>query len=193
MPKSIHQSAFDFSFEEPATETIVPKEVETVEATSETVAAPAVVEKSKRGRKKKVVSLMPKTPGKRGRRSFKEMEAESDLVNIPEDEALFSKQYYSMSEVAEMFRANQSLIRMWANEFDKFLDPKKNKKGDRYFRPDDIKTLQLIHHLLRQRKYTMEGAKEYLKSQKKKGTDPFVMIESLQKLKAFLLELKASL
>ena len=165
MPKSIQQSAFDFSFEEPVTETVVAK-TETVEAIAEPV-EPATVEKSKRGRKKKVVSLMPKTPGKRGRRSFKEMQAESDLVNIPEDEVLYSKQYYSMSEVAEMFRANQSLIRMWANEFDNFLNPKKNKKGDRYFRPDDIKTLQLIHHLLRQRKYTMEGAKEFLKSQKK--------------------------
>src|ERR1035437_260981 len=82
-------------------------------------------------------------------------------------------------------------IEIWENEFD-ILKPKKNAKGDRFFRPEDIKNLKLIHHLLRQRKYTIEGAKEFLKSNKT-AAKKFEMIRSLQKLKSFLNELKASL
>ena len=103
-----------------------------------------------------------------------------------------SKQYYSIGQVAEMFHVNHSLIRMWSNEFDAFIQTRKNKKGDRYFRPEDIKTLQLIHHLLRQRKFTMQGARDYLKKNKN-ADERFAMIESLNKIKSFLLEIKASL
>jgi DNA-binding transcriptional MerR regulator len=90
-----------------------------------------------------------------------------------------------------MFKVNASLIRYWENEFD-ILQPKKNAKGDRHFRPEDVKNLKLIHHLLRERKYTIEGAKEFLKNNKT-AAEKFEMIKSLQKLKSFLLELKASL
>jgi DNA-binding transcriptional MerR regulator len=151
-----------------------------------------VAEKPKRGRKKNPPKPA-KAPSKRGRKSFKDMEAESDLVQVPDDEQLFSKQYYSMHEVSTMFNCNQSMLRLWANEFDKFLEPKKNKKGDRFFRPEDVKTLQLIHYLIRQRKFTMEGARDFLKNNKKKGIQHFEMITSLQKIRAFLLELKANL
>ncbi len=127
----------------------------------------------------------------RGRMSLRDMEAGIDLIEVPEDEELFSKMYYSMSIVADMFKVNQSLIRFWENEFD-ILKPKKNGKGDRLFRPEDVKNLKLIYHLLRERKYTIEGAKEFLK--KNKGADEkFMMIESLKKLKGFLNELKANL
>jgi hypothetical protein len=104
----------------------------------------------------------------RGRKSIRQIAEEADLIQIPEDEVLFLKQYYTMGEVAEMFRVNQSLLRFWEAEFS-ILQPKKNKKGDRYFRPVDIKNLHLIYHLLRQRKYTIEGAKDFLrKTQKRK-------------------------
>lgn len=149
--------------------------------------------KSTRGRKPKAVSNLPKQPGKRGRKSFKEMKAEADLINIPDDEILFQKQYYSIGEVAEMFRVNYSLLRLWANEFDGFLQPRKNRKGDRFFRPVDVKNLHLIYHLLREKKYTMEGAKDYIKNQKKKADQQFEITVALNKLKAFLLELKANL
>lgn len=96
-----------------------------------------------------------------------------------------------MGEVAEMFRVNQSLLRFWETEFS-ILQPKKNKKGDRYFRPIDIKNLHLIYHLLRQRKYTIEGAKEFLRKNKK-ADERFEAIQRLQQIKAFLLELKAQL
>ena len=96
-----------------------------------------------------------------------------------------------MSAVAEMFKLNQSLLRFWENEF-AILKPKKNGKGDRLFRPEDIKNLKLIHHLLRERKYTLEGAKDFLKNNKK-SEERFAMIESLKKIKYFLTELKANL
>ena len=128
---------------------------------------------------------------KRGRKSFKDMELEAELVNIPPDEELFKKQYYSIGEVAKMFHANQSLIRFWEIEFD-ILKPKKNKKGDRYFRPEDVKNLLLIHYLLRQKKYTVEGAKDYFK-RNKNSTEKLELVKSLEKVKAFLLELKANL
>jgi DNA-binding transcriptional MerR regulator len=127
----------------------------------------------------------------RGRMSLKDMDAGTDLIEVPEDEVLFQKMYYSIGSVSEMFKVNQSLIRFWENEFD-ILKPKKNGKGDRLFRPEDVKNLRLIYHLLRERKYTIEGAKDFLKNNKK-TEQKFVMIESLKKLKGFLNELKANL
>jgi DNA-binding transcriptional MerR regulator len=127
----------------------------------------------------------------RGRKSIRQISEEADLIQIPEDEVLFQKHYYSMGEVAEMFRVNQSLLRFWEAEFG-ILQPKKNKKGDRYFRPVDIKNLHLIYHLLRQRKYTIEGAKDFLKKNSK-AEEKFETIKKLEELKRFLLEMKASL
>lgn len=137
------------------------------------------------------VEKIEKIKSTRGRKSIKQSSAEADLINIPDDEILFQKQYYSMGAVAEMFRVNHSLLRFWENEFD-IIQPRKNKKGDRYFRPVDIKNLHLIYHLLRQRKYTIEGAKDFLKKNKK-SQERFEAINKLQQVKDFLLELKASL
>jgi DNA-binding transcriptional MerR regulator len=90
-----------------------------------------------------------------------------------------------------MFKVNHSLIRFWENEFD-ILKPKKNGKGDRLFRPEDVKNLKLIYHLLRERKYTIDGAKEFLKKSKN-ADSKFETIESLKNLRSFLHELKAGL
>jgi DNA-binding transcriptional MerR regulator len=127
----------------------------------------------------------------RGRKSLKDMEADAGQVEVPEDEILFQKQYYSIGEVATMFHVNTSLIRYWENEFD-IIEPRKNRKGDRFFRPADVKNLQMIYDLLRRRKFTIEGAKEYIRKNRQ-AREKFEMIQSLQKLKSFLLELKASL
>jgi DNA-binding transcriptional MerR regulator len=135
-------------------------------------------------------SLVPQK-SKRGRKSLKAMGIDADLIEIPEDEILFKKQYYSIGDVAAMFKENTSLIRYWENEFS-ILKPKKNKKGDRFFRPEDVKNLKMIYHLLRERKYTIDGAKEFLKNNKAAG-ERHEMIESLQKIKSFLLELKNNL
>jgi hypothetical protein len=121
----------------------------------------------------------------RGRKSLKEAEISLDNVAVPDDEILFQKQYYSIGEVATMFGVNTSLIRFWENEFD-ILEPRKNRKGDRFFKPSDIKNLQLIYDLLRRRKFTMEGAKDYLKKNKR-ADERYAMIQSLQKLRSFLL------
>jgi DNA-binding transcriptional MerR regulator len=142
----------------------------------EPTAEPPAIEKDK------------KIKSTRGRKSIKEVAAEADLIQIPEDEILFQKQYYTMGEVAQLFRVNQSLLRFWEAEFS-IIQPKKNKKGDRYFRPIDIKNLHLIYHLLRQRKYTIEGAKDFLK-QNRKAEERFGMIKKLEQVKSFLLELK---
>jgi DNA-binding transcriptional MerR regulator len=132
-----------------------------------------------------------KPKSKRGRKSLKEYNAEPDVVTVPDDDILFQKQYYSIGDVAAMFKENTSLIRYWEKEFS-ILKPKKNKKGDRFFRPEDIKNLKMIYHLLRERKYTIEGAKEFIKNNKAAG-EKHEMIESLEKVKSFLLELKNNL
>ncbi|MEO6671382.1 MAG: MerR family transcriptional regulator [Ferruginibacter sp.] len=127
----------------------------------------------------------------RGRMKLSDMNASAELIEVPEDKVLFEKRYYSIGAVSDMFKVNQSLIRFWENEFN-ILKPKKNAKGDRFFRPEDVKNLKLIYHLLRERKYTIEGAKEFLK--KSKNADKkFEMIESLKDLRSFLFELKANL
>ena len=113
------------------------------------------------------------------------------LLDIPEDSILYSKQYYPIGEVAAMFRVNISLIRFWENEFD-ILKPRKNRKGDRFFRPDDVKNLKLIYFLLKERKYTISGAKSFIKSGKKVN-ERFEAIESLKNIRTMLLELKAGL
>jgi DNA-binding transcriptional MerR regulator len=152
-------------------------------------------------KKEKLESVIPvpvvtpiakkKQASSRGRRSLKDAGLASDLINIPPDEELFKKQYYSIGEVAIMFRENQSLIRYWETEFD-ILQPRKNRKGDRFFRPVDVKNLVMIYDLLRRRKFTIEGAKDYLKKNKN-AEEKFAMIQSLERIKGFFLELKATL
>lgn len=102
------------------------------------------------------------------------------------------KLYYSIGEVAKAFDVNQSLIRFWDKEFD-ILKPKKNAKGNRMFTPEDIKNLKLIFHLVKERGFTLEGAKTHLKENQKKTLDKFEIISKLETVKAELLALKNSL
>jgi DNA-binding transcriptional MerR regulator len=139
----------------------------------------------------KIEAEKPDRKSSRGRKSIREMSLETARIDIPADDILYQKQYYGIGEVATMFQVNASLLRYWESEFD-ILKPRKNRKGDRFFRPDDIKNLQRIHHLLRERKYTIEGARAFLKASKKAGS-AFEAVESLKKLKEFLLELRAGL
>lgn len=183
MAKPLPQIVFDFA----APTEAAPAEKDNGSVVT-AVALPA--EEKKQGPAKKNNDPAP-APGKRGRKSLKEVALSADLIQVPEDEVLFKKQYYSIGEVAAMFRENQSLIRYWETEFD-ILQPRKNRKGDRFFRPVDIKNLVLIYDLLRRRKFTIEGAKEYLKKSRK-AEEKFAVIQSLEKIRSFLLELKASL
>lgn len=104
----------------------------------------------------------------------------------------FKKLYYSISEVAEWFKVNPSLLRFWESEFD-ILQPRKNRKGDRLFKKEDIKNLELIYYLLRNKKYSIEGAKDYLKNNKNSFALHQQLTATLNNCKAFLLELKANL
>lgn len=136
--------------------------------------------------------IVAKTASKRGRKSFKEMDNEAELIDVPDDDVLQQKLYYSISEVAGWFKVNTSLLRYWENEFD-VLQPRKTRKGDRLFRVEDIKNLQLIYFLLRQRKFSIDGAKNYLKNNKQEADTQVRLVESLTKFRSFLLELKANL
>lgn len=188
MGKTLSQITFDFASVEEARDTNeAPDPVTEKESSPAELNEPEV----KLQQEITVKEDPPPASGKRGRKSLKEISLNADLVQVPEDEILFRKQYYSIGEVATMFRENQSLIRYWETEFD-ILQPRKNRKGDRFFRPVDIKNLVLIYDLLRRRKFTIEGAREYLKKNKK-AEEKFAMIRSLEKIRGFLLELKASL
>jgi DNA-binding transcriptional MerR regulator len=190
MAKTLQQITFDFSADEEKDIRIsgheIPDEKEQPEEIQETPAPPEEPDSVST-----VVEALEKRRSPRGRLSLKEVHLNADLIQIPPDEILFQKQYYSIGEVSKWFRVNQSLIRYWETEFD-ILEPRKNRKGDRFFRPIDVKNLVLIHDLLRRRKFTIEGAKEFLKKNKK-ADEKFAMIQSLEKIKSFLNELKASL
>jgi DNA-binding transcriptional MerR regulator len=102
------------------------------------------------------------------------------------------KLYFSIGEIAEAFGVNASLIRFWDKEFD-ILKPKKNAKGNRMFSQDDVKNLQLIYHLVKERGFTLEGAKTHLKEGQKKTLDKFEIINKLEQIKTQLLEIKNEL
>ena len=99
------------------------------------------------------------------------------------------KLYYTIGEVSELFEVNASLIRFWEKEFD-ILKPKKNKKGNRLFTPQDIDHLRIIYHLVKERGYTLQGAREKLKDNKEEVVNKVAIVDSLNRLKGFLLELK---
>jgi DNA-binding transcriptional MerR regulator len=145
---------------------------------------------AKRGRKP--LNRPPKPKQKRGRKSLKEMVDEADVMELPSDEVLRKKLYYSIGEVSEMFKINPSSLRYWETEFT-IIKPKKNKKGDRFYTAADIKKLHLIYYLLRFKKYTIEAAKDYLKKHKEEAEVRFELVQSLQQIKAFLLTIKADL
>lgn len=107
-------------------------------------------------------------------------------IDLPE------KRYYGIGEVAKAFGVNTSLIRFWEKEFDA-LKPKKNAKGNRKFTPQDIKNLQLIYHLVKERGFTLEGAKTHLKEEKQKTLSSFDIIQKLERVKSELIKIKDQL
>lgn len=107
-------------------------------------------------------------------------------INLPE------KRYYKIGEVANAFNVNTSLIRFWEKEFD-VLKPKKNAKGDRKFTPEDIKNLELIYYLVKEKGFTLDGAKTHLKEEKKKTLQNFEIIQKLEHIRTELFKFKAHL
>ncbi|QWX83098.1 MerR family transcriptional regulator [Cellulophaga sp. HaHaR_3_176] len=107
-------------------------------------------------------------------------------IELPE------KRYYGIGEIAKAFGVNTSLIRFWEKEFD-VLQPKKNAKGNRKFTPQDVKNLQLIFHLVKERGFTLEGAKTHLKENKSQTLSTFDIIQKLEGVKAELIKIKSQL
>ncbi len=108
---------------------------------------------------------------------------------MPYKEKEIEKVYFTIGEVAEEFDVATSLIRFWETEFD-ILSPKKNKKGNRQFTKSDIQKLKLIYHLVKERGFTLQGAKDMLDNSPDELQDKMEMLASLQNVKEFLLRLK---
>ena len=102
---------------------------------------------------------------------------------LAEENQKAEKLYYTIGEVAKMFKVNVSLIRFWEKEFD-IIKPKKNKKGNRLFSPTDIDNFHIIFHLVKERGFTLQGAKDKIKENAE-------VVKSLEKIKTFLLDLKS--
>lgn len=111
---------------------------------------------------------------------------------MPYKERDINKLYYTMGEVSEMFGVNASQLRFYEREFD-ILQPKKNKKGNRLFTQEDIANLKIIFNLVKDKGYTLQGARDYLRSNKNEIRENQKVIDSLEKLKSFLLGVRDSL
>ena len=102
------------------------------------------------------------------------------------------KLYYTIGQVADMFNVNTSLVRYWEKEFD-IINPRKNKKGNRLFTQQDIDNFHQIYHLVKERGYTLQGAKSKLKISKKEVDRDLEIIKRLQKIKGFLQQINREL
>lgn len=111
---------------------------------------------------------------------------------MPYKEREINKLYYTMGEVTQMFDVNASQIRFYEREFD-ILQPKKNKKGNRLFTQNDIANLKIIFNLVKEKGYTLQGARDYLRTNKTEAKENQRVIDSLERLKSFLMEVRDSL
>ena len=111
---------------------------------------------------------------------------------MPYKEKLTEKLFYKIGEVAEMFKVNVSLIRIWEKEFD-ILKPKKNKKGNRLFTKKDLDNVNIIFHLVKERGFTLEGAKQKLKENKEDTINNIEIVNNLKDIRGFLVRLREEL
>lgn len=102
------------------------------------------------------------------------------------------KLYYSIGEVAEMFNVAPSLIRFWESEFE-VIQPKKNRKGNRQFTREDIENVRTIYHLVKEKGFTLQGAKEMLKNDSQAVKNKMEMLDSLRRIRQFLGDLREKL
>lgn len=110
----------------------------------------------------------------------------------PYKEKPITKLYYSIGEVAAMFDVNTSLVRFWEKEFD-ILKPKKNAKGNRLFTQKDVDNLKVIYHLVKERGFTLDGAKRKLRENKGDTIQNEEIVERLKDIRGFLVELRDNL
>jgi len=111
---------------------------------------------------------------------------------MPFKEKEIEKQYYSIGEVAAMLEVAPSLIRFWETEFE-MLKPRKSKKGNRLFTPQDIENLRIVYHLVKERGFTIQGAREILKNKSVLTKEKYEIIQSLEKVRSFLVGIKDQL
>jgi len=111
---------------------------------------------------------------------------------VPYKEKEIVKKYFSIGEVASMLEVTPSLIRFWESEFD-IIKPKKNRKGNRQFTVEDIENVKLIYHLVKEKGFTLQGAKDMLKADSGAVKDKLEAIDSLKKIRQFLVELRENL
>lgn len=115
-----------------------------------------------------------------------------DASHMPVKKREIEKVYYRIGEVADMFGVNQSLIRFWEKEFD-IIKPYRNKKGNRFFTKQDLDNFHIIFHLVKERGFTLQGAREKLKANPGETTDHALIVRNLQNIKSFLNGLKEEL
>lgn len=108
---------------------------------------------------------------------------------MPYKEREIEKKYYSIGEVANIFKVAPSLIRYWEGEFD-IIKPKKDKKGNRRFTKDDIEKIRFIYQLVKVKGYTLQGAQEVIKKDQEKIFDKATMVDRLHQIKRFLMEIR---
>ena len=102
------------------------------------------------------------------------------------------KKYYTIGEVATELGVATSLIRFWEGEFD-IIKPKKNRKGNRQFTKVDLQNVKLIYHLVKEKGYTLQGARDFIANGGDAATDKVELIESLKQVRSFLIELRKEL
>jgi DNA-binding transcriptional MerR regulator len=120
------------------------------------------------------------------------LSAETLPQNMPYREKEIEKKYYSIGEVAGMFGVAASLIRFWETEFPN-LAPKKGKAGNRLYTAKDIENFKLVYHLVKEKGYTIQGAREALKSKGGQIKDTMEVVEALERVRDFLMTLKIQL
>ncbi len=108
---------------------------------------------------------------------------------MPYKKPEIKKLYYTIGEVAEIFDVNTSLIRFWEKEFE-IIKPKKNKKGNRLFTEKDVDNFFIIYHLVKERGFTLQGAKDKLKENPDDTINQIEIVKSLENVKSFLLDLR---
>ncbi|HEX8349971.1 MAG TPA: MerR family transcriptional regulator [Hymenobacter sp.] len=108
---------------------------------------------------------------------------------MPYKEREIERQYFTIGEVATQFNVAPSLIRFWETEFEE-LRPRKSKKGNRLYTPQDVDMFRTIYHLVKERGYTIPGARDMLKQKGPQLKEKIDVIQSLERLRSFLVNMR---
>ncbi|MDX2195031.1 MAG: MerR family transcriptional regulator [Cytophagales bacterium] len=111
---------------------------------------------------------------------------------MPYKQKNIEKKYYTIGEVAQMFKVATSLIRFWESQFEN-MRPLKDKRGNRIYTKEDIEDISIVYHYVKEKGYTLDGAKEMIKIDKLKNLEKIEAVKSLEKLREFLYEVRRSM